>query len=121
MNNISIYQILVFSISIYAFLRVVFRYMNGERTFREVFLSFLIWGGFSLLGLFPNVSVYVAKWFGFELGINFLLVSAVLILFYAMLKQSIKNDDIENTITHMVRNHALESLDLKRKEKKKNG
>ena len=110
MNNFSLYQLLIFVISAYSFLRVVWRYLKQERSFREIVLSALIWGTFSLIGLFPNLSSILAKMLGFELGINFLLVSAVLILFYAMLKQNLTNDNTQNTITKLVRKQALSEI-----------
>ena len=113
MKSVSVYQLLIFAVGAYSFLRVFLRYIRKDRSFREVILSALIWGTFSLIGLFPQLSNILAEVFGFELGINFLLVSAVLILFYFMLRQSIKNDDIENTITKLVRNQALSKTEKK--------
>jgi len=109
-NDFAVYQIIVFSISYLLILRTAILFIRKKKTIRELILAILIWGGVGLIGLYPNLTNYIAKITGFQLGINALLVISVIGLLYTTMKQSIRNDRIENTITRLVRNQALRDL-----------
>jgi len=111
------YQILIIFIAVYSILRSIYFVVRKRKDIRELFVSIIIWTFFALLSLFPNLSLLLADITGFELGINALLVIAVLYLLYSNAKQSLKNDKIENTITKIVRNQALD--ELKKSDKSK--
>lgn len=116
-SDFAIYQLIIFSISCVLILRTAFLLLQKKKTYRELILALFIWGGFGLLGLYPNFTTYIAHLTGFQLGINALLVSSVLILFYSVIIQSLKNDKLENSITKIVRNLALEKLRQENKNK----
>ena len=109
-ENYAAYQLIFFSIAIFLILRSIYMYFRSKKSLREVIVAMFIWGGFGLLGLFPNLLDYVAKLTGFALGINALIIISLLVLFFAMFKQILYNDRLENSITRMVRQEALKDL-----------
>lgn len=110
MIEIYTYQVIIIVVCGLLFLRSLFSFVRGRKSFRELFLSALIWGGFSLISLFPVLIQNFADLLGFELGVNALLVLSTLLIFYILLKQAIRQSKIEASITKMVRNIALEDI-----------
>lgn len=115
-NDFATYQIIIFSLCILLISRTAILMMRRKKTLRELVLAFIIWGSFGLVGLYPNLTDYIAKITGFQLGINALLVISFLVLLYHSSKQSIKNDQLENSITRLVREQALKELREKYKD-----
>ena len=109
-NELANYQILIFVICIFFILNTFQKFLRKKKTFRELLLAVFIWGGFSIIGIFPQVFDLLATITGFHLGVNAILVIAVLILLYATGKQSMRNYTIENSITKMVRRDALKKF-----------
>lgn len=110
MNEFYTYQLIIFGFSAFQFARSVWKLIKGKIDFRELILSFIIWSAFATLGLFPELSSLIANKLGFELGINFLLVSAVLFLLFSTFRQSLENEKTDNTITKLVRHLAIEDF-----------
>jgi hypothetical protein len=88
-------------------IRNIWKFIKVKIDFRELFLAFILWMAFATFGLFPNLSTIVGKYLGFELGINFLLVSAVLFLLFSTFRQHLENEKTNNTITKLVRHLAI--------------
>lgn len=109
-DGFTFYQILIIAVAIYNILRGIIKVANKKKTFRELVVLSVFWFFFSLLALYPHLSGTLADIIGFELGINALLVAVSIFLFFSVLKQSIINDNTENTITRLVRAHALKKL-----------
>jgi len=104
------YQILIFLLCILLILRTFIFFINKKKTIREFIVSVCVWGTIASIGLFPNITVELANIIGFELGINFLLVTSVIILFYFVFSQMLKIDKMENSITKLIRQQALQKL-----------
>lgn len=101
------YQIIVFVVVAFLILRSLFLVISKRKNIREFFISFLFWGGIGLIGLFPNLAQKFAQLTGFELGINALLVSAVIFLLFCVLSLATRVDKLESSITKLVRELAL--------------
>ncbi len=110
MNEFLTYQIIIFGFCALQALRSIWKLIKGKIDFRELLLAIIIWSGFATLGLFPNLSTVIGKYLGFELGINFLLVSAVLFLLFSTFSQSLENEKTNNTVTKLVRHLAIEEF-----------
>lgn len=109
-NEFAAYQLIIFSLCTGLIVRTFILFFLRKKTIRELIVAILIWGSFALVGLFPRLTDYIADLTGFELGINALLIFSILILFYNVLSQSVKNDKLENSITRLVRGEALRDL-----------
>jgi hypothetical protein len=106
----SFYQIITISISIVFIVRVLFLFIRGEKTIRELITTLFFWGVICFVGIFPIIITYFAKLLGFQLGVNALFVLSVVLIFFIEIRQSIKNDKLENLITKIVRENALKKI-----------
>jgi len=104
------YQIIIGLTALLLILRTLVRVFQKKKTIRELILAVVIWGSFAAFALFPEVSNFIARKLGFQLGINALLVISTLFLFYLCLSLYIKSDKIDNSLTKVVRQIALEKL-----------
>lgn len=119
MDDFTAYKWIIFLLCTCLIIRTFVLLLRRKKTFRELIVAVLIWGSFALIGLYPKLTNYIADLTGFELGINALLVFSVLILFYNVLSQSIKNDKLENSVTQIVRELTLNELRKKTHQKNK--
>jgi len=101
------YQILIFLFASILILRTFLLYLKKTKSIRELFLALFIWGSFGALGIFPQLSGLIAKITGFQLGINAIYVGSTIFLIYSLIKVLIQNDRIENSITKLVRQQAI--------------
>lgn len=117
-RGLFIYQILILVFCLALSIRTFVLFLRHKKSIRELLLAILIWGSIALVGLFPNLTNLIADLTGFQLGINAILVFSILFLTFLVLKLVLKNDKIENSITRLVRQEALE--ELKKDQESKN-
>lgn len=110
MNEFLTYQIIIFGFCAIQVLRSLLRLLKSKIDIREFLLAVVIWSAFATLGLFPNLSTVIGNHLGFELGINFLLVSAVLFLLFSTFRQSLENEKNNSKFTKLVRHLAIEEF-----------
>lgn len=109
-DSIATYQLVLLCGIALLCARSIALYIFRKKTFRELLFFITIAAGSVIFVLFPTILQGVAEILGFELGINLLVIICLIILFYAQIKQSLRNDKLENQITRIVRMHALEKL-----------
>jgi hypothetical protein len=104
------YQIIILCVSLVLILRTFILMIQGKKNFRELIIAIVIWGAFSALALFPNLSITIAHLLGFEVGINFILTITTIILFAAVIQLIVKTDKSNSAVTQLVRQIALQDL-----------
>ncbi len=109
-EKLALYQIIIFLLAASLILRTVFLFLRRKKSIRELLLAIFIWGNLGLIGVYPNITVFIAKVTGFQEGINALIVVCLIILFYTVLSLTLKIDKMENSITRMVRQEALQDI-----------
>lgn len=114
-GDLAVYQIIIIVIVGILILRGVIQLLRKKKSIREFLLLFAISFGFIIFTLFPNITNYIAKLTGFELGINAITIFSILTLLYLTLRLIIKTDKMENSITQLVRKEALERITAERK------
>ena len=112
-DGFTFYQIIIITVSTFNILVGMVKVFNKKKTPREFLVLIIFWLIFSLLALYPHISGLLADVTGFELGINALLVSISIFLFFSVLKLSITCERIENTITKLVREEEMKDLKSK--------
>ncbi len=60
-----------------------------------------------IVGLFPQLSFAAASLFGIQRGSDFLLYLSVIVLFYLLIRQALKTEQLESKISRLVENVAL--------------
>ncbi len=67
----------------------------------------IIWLFIIIFAFVPELSGYVASFFGIDRGLDFLLIVAVVLMFYLIFKLYMKIDKLQQDITKIVREIAL--------------
>jgi small membrane protein len=104
---IGLIQIFVMVFGLFAFSRAVLRFRGGSIKLGEL----LFWAGVWILGilfaLFPGILNWFSSVGGFIRGMDFVVASSIIILFYLMFRLYVKLDELDQTITKLVREIAI--------------
>lgn len=114
-NEFKIYQLIIFTLSLLLIFRSSILLLSKKKTIQEWIASLLVWISIAILGLYPNLSTLIANKFGIELGLNALLVVSIIILTAFSIKQYFSIQNLETTITRLVREIALNKIKIKNK------
>ena len=108
--DITIYQLLTPLFAIVMLLKGVSRLKRGEMSIRKFTLWILVWGGISVLAVYPQFVKFAADLTGLESGINALIFFGFIFLFYLTFKLFIIVEHLEREITNIVRKKAIEDF-----------
>lgn len=109
-EKLALYQIIIFFLAAALILRTSILFLRRKKSIRELLLAIFIWGNLGLIGVYPNITVFIAQVTGFQEGINALIVVCLIILFYFVLSSTLKIDKMENSITRLIRQEALKDI-----------
>ena len=96
---------------LFALSRVVVRMKEHAITMWEFLFWFLFWLCAAMVIAWPNSLNYLADILGVGRGVDVVLYSALVILFYVVFRIFIRIERIERDITTLVRREALEKKD----------
>ena len=106
--NITIIQIVL---TICIALIAVYMYMRLRSGLFDIILIGLFFAAGTFFILFPETTNDIAHWVGVSKGANLLLYSAILFLFFLILKLYSRLRKIEQKFTELVRNKSLEEAE----------
>lgn len=86
----------------------------------ESFAWLFLWAFLGLVAIVPEITNYLANWFGVGRGADFVLYVAVMALFWLISKIYFRVERFERTLTELVRHVALVSAESA-SEKKPDG
>jgi len=109
-----IFQIILLAFLVFALSRVLLRIKSKEITIREFIFWALIWTIAILVLLFPEIIIELSDYVGIGRGVDVIIYGSIALLFYLLFRLYVKLENIENSITKLVREVAIEK---KRKEK----
>lgn len=107
-------QVIAIIFAVFLLLKAILRLKNKKLTLNE----FLFWGAISviliILSIFPQLSNIVANFFGFGRGLDFFIVSSILLIFYLIFRIYIMLEELDSKIVKLARSISLkESKDIK--------
>lgn len=113
--NLHVYQIAVpiFSLLMMAYAFSLFK--RGKKSIKELIVWGLFWGIIAIIAFYPEITNVIAKISGIQDNINAVVFFAFVLLFFIIFKLVIAIENLEQRITSIVRNKALEDF---KKEKK---
>lgn len=115
-----IIQILIIIFAAFVITRILLRLKDNKLTIGEFLLWIFLWGAVLLVAFVPSVSSLLARVLGIGRGVDLLIYLALLILFYMMFRMIIKLESVQQEITSIVRQVALErGLNKSQKPKKR--
>lgn len=117
--EITFFQLLTPLFAIVMLLKGISRLKRGEMSVRKFVLWIAVWGGVSVLAVYPEFVKFAANVTGIESGINALIFFGFIFLFYLVFKLFIIVEHLERDITNVVRKKAIEDFSL-RNDKQRN-
>ncbi|MBI4836199.1 MAG: DUF2304 domain-containing protein [Candidatus Abawacabacteria bacterium] len=82
-------------------------FRRDQRTWRELLTWTFIWGGFGFLGAWPGSVDRLSGFLGIKSGLNVLIFSAIVILFYIVFQLITAYENLEMRLTKVIREQAL--------------
>lgn len=110
-----VYQIIVAAISAIMIFQGINNYIKGKKgqTLYKVLIRLAVWGGMALIAIFPSFTNVLAKLVGLQGNINAVILSGFLLIFLMIFKLLSAIERLEQDISAVVRNSALEDLNKK--------
>jgi hypothetical protein len=114
--QLEIYQWLAPLIATFSIIRTIRQYSKGKSSPRNTVIWIIIWLGIALLGLMPDeIANRLANTFGIRSHINAIIFIALGLLFLMVFYLSAAVNRVENQLTELVRQLALNEMPTKNK------
>lgn len=86
-----------------------FRAKKGQ-TFLKLFIRIFVWGGMSIIAIYPQITDDVAKIIGMQGNINAVILTGFLLIFLIIFKLLSAIEKIEQQISEVTRKETLKDL-----------
>ncbi len=120
---IGFFQIFVLAFAIFALSRVILRLREGQISQIETAFWFIIWTGISSLVFFPKPAIFISELLGIGRAADMMVYFAIILLFYMIFRIYVKTVTMDQRMTQLVREIAIQKGDnqaKKRNNKKTN-
>lgn len=109
---IHFYQVLVVGMSVFMIYQGIANYASGKsgQTLYKLFVRIFVWGGMSLIALFPNFTNILAKLVGLQGNINAVILTGFLLIFLMIFKLLSAIERLEQDISIITRKEALKEI-----------
>ncbi len=105
-----IIQIIIILFGLFAFSRTFLRFKESKiNRFSFLFWS-VVWISVIIVAIIPATTRIFTKISGVGRGVDFLVYTSIIILFYLVFKLYVKIEKIEQEITEIVKNISLKEL-----------
>lgn len=107
-----IYQIVILSVSAYMIYQGIKNFIRGKsgQTIYKVLIRIIIWGGMSLVALFPETISLLAKTLGIIDNMNAVILTGFLFIFIMIFKLLSAIERLEQDISAVTRKKALDEI-----------
>jgi hypothetical protein len=116
---IELYQVIAIILGLIAILYSIIRFRDGKMSIGMFLLWILIWLIIIIISLYPNDTNYLASYTGIGRGLDFVLILGILVCFYLIFKMYNKIENIEEELTDLVREIAIQNKNTGIKEDEK--
>jgi hypothetical protein len=116
---IELYQVIAIILGLIAILYSIIRFRDGKMSIGMLLLWILIWLIIIIISIYPNDTNYLASYTGIGRGLDFVLILGILICFYLIFKMYNKIENIEEELTDLVREIAIQNKNTGIKEDEK--
>lgn len=108
-------QTVIIVFTLFALSRIYLRFREGKVSKGEALFWTLIWCAVVVLVFIPQVTDYFADLLGIKRGINIVIYVSIILLFYLLFRLYVKIDTMNQDITKIVREIALQKEVKKKK------
>jgi hypothetical protein len=116
---IELYQVIAILLGLIAILYSILRFRDGKMSIGMLLLWIFIWLVIIIISLYPNDTNYLANYTGIGRGLDFVLIIGILLSFYLIFKMYNKIESIEEELTDLVRELAIQNKNTGIKEDEK--
>ncbi len=110
--TIELYQIIAILLGLIAITLSILRFRDGKMSLGMLIVWFLIWLIVIFIAIFPNSTNYLAIITGIGRGLDFVLILGLLLSFYLIFKMYNKIENIEEELTDLVRELAIQRRNM---------
>jgi hypothetical protein len=116
---IELYQVIAIILGLIAILYSIIRFRDGKMSIGMLLLWILIWLIIIIISMYPNDTNYLASYTGIGRGLDFVLILGILVCFYLIFKMYNKIENIEEELTDLVREIAIQNKKIGIEEEEK--
>jgi hypothetical protein len=107
-----LYQLVIVLISAFMIFSGIKNFIRGKsgQTFYKLMIRVFVWGGMSLIALFPSFTNVLAKFIGLQGNVNAVILSAFLLIFLMIFKLLSAIERLEQNISTLTRKESLKEI-----------
>ena len=111
--SIHIYQVIVVAVSAFMIFQGIKNFIKGKsgQTFYKLAARIFVWGGMSLIAIFPSFTNILAKFVGLQGNINAVILSGFILIFLMIFKLLSAIERLEQSLSEVTRKDALKEID----------
>ena len=113
-------QIIIIIFALFVLTRILLRLRENKLTIGEFLFWFISWILIILFAFIPSISSFFAQMLGIGRGVDVLIYSALIFIFYLIFRIIIKLESLQQELTLVVRELAIKNSTQKRSSKTKN-
>ena len=112
-------QILVGIASLFALSRAYLRYRDGKLSGKELLFWTGIWVAVLVVAFHPEITTKLSRYFGIGRGIDLVIYSSIILIFYLLFRIYVKLETLEQDFTKTVRELAFINAEKEHEKEKK--
>lgn len=116
---IELYEVIAIVLGLIAIIYSIIRFRDGKMSVGMLFLWILIWIIIIIVSIYPNDTNYLASYTGIGRGLDFVLILGILLCFYLIFKMYNKIENIDEELTDLIREIAIQNKNTGIKEDEK--
>ena len=109
---IALYAIIAIVLGLIAIILSVLRFRDGKMSLGMLIVWILIWLVIIIISIYPNLTDYLAIYSGIGRGLDFVLILGLLVSFYLIFRMYNKIENIEEELTDLVRELAIQNKNI---------
>lgn len=106
-----LFQIIATLLAVITIAVILNRFLKGKTPLSTLLLWLIIWIVVIIFSFSPNITSYLANLFGIGRGLDFVVIAAILLLFYLIFRIYTELDKINSNINKIITNFALDEDD----------
>ena len=114
---IELYQIIAIIVSIIVLILSILRFRDGKTSLGMLMVWIVIWLIIIIISIYPNDTNYLASYTGIGRGLDFVLIIGLILSFYLIFKMYNKMEVIEEELTNLIRELAIQNKNTDNKDK----
>ncbi len=114
---VMIYQYIGVLIGIIGIIYTLLRFRDGKMSLGMLMAWIVIWLIIIIISIYPNDTNYLASYTGIGRGLDFVLIIGLILSFYLIFKMYNKIEVIEEELTDLIRELAIQNKNTDNKDK----